>query len=68
MVRDRGAKPPRKEVSHDEGTLLKVYLGLREAGVVGQQAVDAVSCMTNQGVLFRELMEEVTDGEVSTVA
>lgn len=52
MGRDRGRQPER--VVSDEGTLMKVYLGLKEAGVTGQQAIDAVSMIQNQGVLFRE--------------
>lgn len=39
---------------YDEDTLYKVYTGLEMAGVSGQQAIDAVNQIQNQGVLFRE--------------
>ena len=39
---------------HREATLSKVYAGLNAAGVTGQQAIDAVTMMQNQGILFRE--------------
>jgi hypothetical protein len=42
----------------DEDTLPKVYAGLRAAGITGQQAVDAVNQMQNQGILFRERAPE----------
>ncbi len=44
----------KEELHHDENTLRKVYEGLLAAGIFGQQAVDAVNQMTNQGILFRE--------------
>lgn len=44
----------KEELHHDENTLRKVYEGLMKAGIFGQQAVDAVSEMQNQGILFRE--------------
>ena len=44
----------KEELHHDENTLRKVYEGLLKAGIFGQQAVDAVSEMQNQGILFRE--------------
>jgi hypothetical protein len=43
-----------EELYLDENTLKKVYAGLLAAGIFGQQAVDAVSEMQNQGILFRE--------------
>ena len=44
----------KEELHHDENTLRKVYEGLLAAGIFGQQAVDAVNQMQNQGILFRE--------------
>lgn len=44
----------KEELHYDENTLRKVYEGLLKAGIFGQQAVDAVSEMQNQGILFRE--------------
>lgn len=44
----------KEELHHDENTLKKVYEGLLAAGIFGQKAVDAVSEMQNQGILFRE--------------
>lgn len=44
----------KEDLHHDENTLRKVYEGLLKAGIFGQQAVDAVSEMQNQGILFRE--------------
>ena len=44
----------KEELHHDEDTLKKVYEGLLKAGIFGQQAVDAVNQMQNQGILFRE--------------
>lgn len=40
--------------THTEDTLNKVYEALSENGIVGQQAIDAVSTMQNKGILFRE--------------
>lgn len=43
------------EVTHyDEDTLKKVYRALLEAGIYGQQAVDAVENMKASGIFFRE--------------
>lgn len=39
---------------YDDETLFKVYEGLAAAGVVNQQAVEAVNQMQNAGILFRE--------------
>lgn len=44
----------KEDLHHDENTLRKVYEGLLKAGIYGQQAVDAVSEMQNQGIIFRE--------------
>lgn len=44
----------KEELHFDEDTLRKVYEGLLKAGIFGQQAVDAVNQMQNQGILFRE--------------
>lgn len=60
MARKQSGPPTRVRgvtavrVVYDEQTLLKVYMGLAAAGVRGQLAIDAVSGMQNQGVLFRE--------------
>lgn len=43
---------------YDEDTLRKVYAGLEAAGVTGQQAIDAVNQMLNEGILFRERAPE----------
>lgn len=43
-----------ENLHYDEDTLKKVYEGLLAAGIFGQQAVDAVNQMQNQGILFRE--------------
>ena len=51
-MRDRGRREER--VIHTEDTLAKVYFALAAVGVTGQQAIDAVFSMSNQGVLFRE--------------
>lgn len=40
--------------AYDEQTLTKVYEGLADAGVIGQQAKNAVFQMQNRGILFRE--------------
>lgn len=42
------------DVYYDETTLKRVYYGLAKAGIVGEQADDAVNQMQNAGVLFRE--------------
>lgn len=53
-LREKGS-PEVSETTHDdEQTLAKVYGGLADAGIVGQQAIDAVFQMQNHGVLFRE--------------
>ncbi|MDH6282897.1 hypothetical protein [Prescottella agglutinans] len=39
---------------YDETTLLRVYDGLKDAGVSGKTAVNAVTQMQNQGILFRQ--------------
>ncbi len=44
----------KEELHHDENTLRKVYEGLLAAGIFGQQAVDVVKQIQNQGILFRE--------------
>ena len=41
-------------VKHDAGTMFNVYAGLSLAGITGQVAIDAVTCMQNSGILFRE--------------
>lgn len=43
-----------EELFYDEHTLTKVYLGLKTAGIEGQDAVNAVSSIVNQGIVFRE--------------
>lgn len=43
--------------SYDEDTLLKVYACLTESGLTEEQAIDAVTCMQNKGVLFREIKQ-----------
>lgn len=44
----------RGEDYFDEQTLTKVYAGLEAAGITGQDAIDAVNQMQNEGILFRE--------------
>ena len=43
--------------THNEQTLRKVYLGLAAAGIRSQRAIDAVTQMQNQGILFCEKTE-----------
>lgn len=50
------------EITHDEQTLTKVYEGLAAAGVIGEQAIDAVFQMQNRGILFRERKPVVSAG------
>lgn len=40
---------------HDEDTLHIVFHGLIEAGLNGEQAQEAIMCMMNQGIVFREV-------------
>lgn len=65
MTRDRGKQPER--VVNNDTTLAKVYFGLANAGVTGQQAIDAVNQMQNEGILFREREPETTRPDVSAV-
>lgn len=39
---------------HDEDTLKKVYEALLEEGIYGSKALDVVSAIQNNGILFRE--------------
>jgi hypothetical protein len=41
-------------VTHNDGTMQKVYQAMRKSGLEDQQVVDAVMAMQNAGVLFRE--------------
>lgn len=43
-----------EELHHDEQTLAKVYAALLKHGIFGQKAVDIVSDIQNEGILFRE--------------
>lgn len=48
-------EPVREEIeTHDHNTLDKVYKGLTKTGLDHQQAVDAITNMQNEGILFRE--------------
>lgn len=44
----------KEDLHHDENTLRKVYKGLMDAGIYGQQAVIVVQELQKQGILFRE--------------
>lgn len=50
-----------ESLHYDENTLTKIYRGLEAAGVTGQQAIDAVFQMQNEGVLFREQLRSAGD-------
>lgn len=39
---------------HDEGTLVKVHKALAANGLEGQDAIDIITDMHNEGILFRE--------------
>lgn len=39
---------------HDEETMQKVYNGLINAGLEGQEIIDAIDSIMNQGIVFRE--------------
>lgn len=58
MVRDRGRVRNEPKVSHNEETLSKAYFGLAAAGITGQQAIDAINQLLNQGILLRERDEQ----------
>ncbi len=45
---------PTENLTFTEDTLIKVYRALMKNGIVGQKAVDIVSDIQNEGVLFRE--------------
>lgn len=51
MVIDRNAY-------HDEETMQKVYKGLENSGLNYTQIADAVNCVMNQGIVFREVIPE----------
>jgi hypothetical protein len=40
---------------HDDETMNKVYKGMKRANVPNELIADAVNCIMNQGVVFREL-------------
>ena len=44
------------KLTHDEGTMHKVFSSLAESGLSETQVVSAISCMQNSGILFRERM------------
>lgn len=48
----------RELVEDNEGVLFKVYKGLEDSGLTRQQCIDAVNCMQNEGVLFRERLSD----------
>lgn len=41
-------------VTHNDGTMQKVYQAMRKSGLEDQQVIDAVMLMQNAGILFRE--------------
>lgn len=43
-----------EHLTHNEDTMTKVYLALRDVGLSEEKAIEAVSNMQNEGVLFRE--------------
>lgn len=46
---------------HSDSTLFKAARGLRKAGLNDQQITDAINCMMNEGILFRERLENPED-------
>lgn len=42
------------ELTHNEGTMRKVYDALERAGLTYQQSIDCISDMQNNGLYFRE--------------
>jgi len=42
------------DLTHDEGTLRKVYDALEAAGMNNDQAIHAITNMQNAGIYFRE--------------
>lgn len=44
--------------THDDDTLFKVAVALREVGLTEQQIDDAINSMQNYGILFRERMDQ----------
>lgn len=42
------------ELSHNEGTLRKVYNALQRAGLTYQQSMDCINDMQNNNIYFRE--------------
>lgn len=40
--------------TYNEDTLRKVYAALMHEGIYGQKALDVVSAIQNEGILFRE--------------
>lgn len=52
---------------HDEGTLMKVYKALAANGLEGQDAIDVISDMQNEGILFRERASDEEIGSTSDV-
>lgn len=42
------------ELTHNEGTLRKVYQALWEAGLDDKQCIDTINRMQNAGIYFRE--------------
>lgn len=54
-VDDRSRLPDPHDITrHSENTLAKVRAGLLRAGLDGQNVIDAIIQMQNQGILFRE--------------
>lgn len=43
-----------EQLYHDDGTMMKVFGALVEAGMTGDQAQDAIMKMQNAGIYFRE--------------
>jgi len=43
-------------LTHGEGTLRKVYEALSVLGIDGNQALDVVNEIMNQGIVFREVV------------
>ena len=52
MARDRGNQPER--VVKGDPTVLKVYMSLDKVGIRGMQAIEAVTQMQLDGIVFRE--------------
>lgn len=54
-----------QQLTHNEGTLRKVYDALGRAGLTEQQSIDAINDMQNNGLYFREAGHPAPSGWVA---